>query len=321
MRPLQRILLFCAASAAIWLGLCAAVGIIAAEAALHPQRTAVSSNQELEAFALAQRDDAKLTSVSILADDGVVLAGWQIQPNRGNGNAVILFHGQSDNRAGMLGSADLLVRYGYMVVLPDARAHGSSGGKIATYGVDESSDIRAWFQWIRRTQNAECIDGLGDSMGAAQLLESLSRESDFCAVIAESPFANFREAAFDRMGQQIGAGSWAGRFLLRPAVELGFVYARWKYNVDFNRATPDQAEADSKVPVLLIHGLKDDDLPPRHSERIVSMNNGQNPAVVLWEPANAGHCEASSADPTEYERRVIGWFETHRKFNAAFDPR
>jgi alpha-beta hydrolase superfamily lysophospholipase len=67
----------------------------------------------------------------------------------------------------------------------------------------------------------------------------------------------------------------------------------------------------SKVPVLLIHGRKDTNLPARNSEMIRSHSAARIPAVVLWEPAEAVHCGAVGAEPQEFERRVIGWFAGH----------
>jgi hypothetical protein len=299
---------------AIWFICCSAIGIVATEWALHPGRRLLMPNSEAQARAIAVRNHAKLTEVSVLADDGVMLHAWSIRPVNGNGDAVILLHGHTDNRAGMLGNAELLLAHSYSVLLPDARGHGASGGDLATYGVKEAGDLRRWFHWLRQSQAPRCIDGLGESMGASQLLQSLGTTPEFCAVVAESSFASFREASYDRLGEKLHAGAWAGRTLLRPAVETGFIYARWKYGVDFEQASPENAVAASRVPVLLIHGLKDTNLPPRHSEEIQSHSISRNPSnlsVELWEPANAGHCGAAGAEPEEYERRVIGWLESH----------
>jgi dipeptidyl aminopeptidase/acylaminoacyl peptidase len=309
---LARLLLRCGiALAAIWIVVCSAAGIVATEWALHPGRRLLSPKLEAEAHTIAERYNAKLTEVSVLADDGVTLRGWSIQPSHSNGDAVILPHGHTDNRAGMLGNAELLLSHGYSVLLPDARAHGASGGDLATYGVKEAGDLRRWFDWLQQSQSPRCIDGLGESMGAAQLLQSLRTTPGFCAVVAESSFASFREASYDRLGEKLHAGAWAGRTLLRPAVGAGFFYARAKYGVDFEPASPENAVAASRVPVLLIHGLKDTNLPPRHSEEIQAHNASRNPSVTLWEPAEAGHCGAAGAEPEEFEHRVIGWFESH----------
>jgi pimeloyl-ACP methyl ester carboxylesterase len=266
---------------------------------------------ETLAQAIAARNHAVLEDVAITASDGATLRGWSIRPLHGNGDSVILLHGVADNRMGVLGHAVLLLRHGYAVLLPDARAHGASGGELSTYGIKEANDIRLWFNWIQLNESPRCIDGLGESMGAAQLLQSLSTTPGFCAVVAESPFATFREASYDRLAEKMNAGAWAGRTLLRPAVEAGWFYARWKYGIDFEQASSQEAVAASKVPVLLIHGLKDTNLPPRHSEVIVARNANRIPALVLWDPAEAKHTGAAAAEPQEFERRVIGWFEVH----------
>jgi pimeloyl-ACP methyl ester carboxylesterase len=149
-------------------------------------------------------------------------------------------------------------------------------------------------------------------MGAAQLLNSLQAEPGFCAVVAESSFASFREASYDRLGEKLHAGAGVGRTLLRPAVEAGFLWARWKFGVDLEQASPEKSVAASHVPVLLIHGLRDRNLPSYHSERIFALSAGRSPDLSLWEPAMAGHCGAWSSEPKEYERRVLGWLEGHR---------
>jgi fermentation-respiration switch protein FrsA (DUF1100 family) len=292
----------------IWLAFCALVGVVAMKAALHPMRLHVDQADENAANDVAASDRAALSDVSVIASDGAILRGWLFAVSHGNGDAAILLHGQGDNRAGMLGNADMLLRRGYSVLLPDARAQGDSGGTIATYGLKEKDDLRRWFEWLERNLAPRCIDGLGDSMGAAILLQAVAIEPGFCAVVAESSFASFREAGYDRLGQAFRTGPWLGRTVLLPAVTAGFVYADIRYGVDFERASPEIAVARSRVPVLLIHGLADDNLPPRHSERI----KAGNPSVVLWEPASAGHCGAAGAEPEEYQRRVVGWFETHR---------
>jgi dipeptidyl aminopeptidase/acylaminoacyl peptidase len=291
----------------IWLLLCVAIGIVAEEWALHPWRSALGPEAEARAQAVAQRNHAVLSEVSISADDGVTLRGWSIRPAAGNGDAVILLHGHADNRKDMLIYADLLLRHGYAVLLPDARAHGKSGGELATYGLKETGDVRRWFDWVEKTESPRCIDGLGNSMGAALVLESLKITPGFCAVVAESPFANFREASYDRLGEWGGTGPWIGRTLMRPAVEIGFLDARWIHGIDLEQVSPENAVVGSRVPILLIHGKEDTKLPVYNSEEIQAHNS----SVVLWEPANAGHCGAFGTEPAEYERRVIGWFESH----------
>ena len=203
----------------------------------------------------------------------------------------------------------MLLGQGYSVLMPDARAHGLSGGVHPTYGLLERDDIRRWFEWIAREHPAECIYGFGESMGAAQLLQALDPEPNFCAVAAESSFSTFREIAYDRMGQQFHAGPWVGRTLLRPVVEIALAYTRWKYDLDLASVSPENAVAHTHIPVLLIHGQVDSNIPVRHSRRIKLAN----PQVVLWEVPGADHCGAISVAPEEFEHRTLSWFGAHQR--------
>jgi pimeloyl-ACP methyl ester carboxylesterase len=98
-------------------------------------------------------------------------------------------------------------------------------------------------------------------MGAAELLQSLSVEPHFCAVVAESSFSSFREIAYDRMGQPFRLGPWFGRTLLRPVIEFAFLYVRWRHQLDMQQVSPENALAATTVPVFLIHGQIDSQHP------------------------------------------------------------
>ena len=298
---------------AFFLALTLFAGVFLAEVTLHPGRSVQSPEDEKRVQYLAQRDNDELSDVSITARDGVTLRAGRVRPADGNGNAVILLHGLGDNRTGMAGYAGLLLGQGFSVLMPDARAHGKSGGDLATFGLLESDDIRRWLDWLQQNDHPACIYGLGESMGAAQLLQSLRTETRFCAVVAESPFASFREIGYDRVGQHFHTGSWLGRTILRPIVEFAFLYARIKYKLDFEQVSPEDAVSRAQVPIFLIHGIVDSNIPLRHSLLIVEQNAERNPAISLWQVPNADHCGAISMAPEEFRSRVVGWLHSHAK--------
>ena len=289
----------------LYLGVCAVGGIDLADGTLHPVRRTLT-NQESTAFtSTVHALRGELQDVSITTPDQVILRGWLLRPTAGNGKAAIVLHGLADNRLGMIGYAELLLAHGYTVLVPDARAHGASGGDLATYGLLEREDIHRWVDFLSKATEPGCIYGMGESMGAAELLQSLQVESRFCAVVAESPFSTFREIAYDRMGQPFRLGPWVGSVMLRPMVEIAFLRVRWKYGLDMQRVSPEDAVAQSHIPVLLIHGQFDGNIPVRHSQAI----HGVAPQTVLWEVPRADHCGAMSTAPQEFESRVLGWFE------------
>jgi dipeptidyl aminopeptidase/acylaminoacyl peptidase len=208
---------------------------------------------------------------------------------------------------GMYGYGKWLIQNHYAVLIPDARAHGSSSG-LATYGLMESDDIHRWVDWIETNEHPRCMFGMGESMGAAQLLQALPKELRFCAVIAESPFANFREVAYARFGREFHTGPWLGRTFFRPTVDVGFLYIWFRYGWNMENASPEQAVRSTKTPVLLIHGMLDRNIPPYHSDLIQAKNRA---SVVVWKVPGAAHTEAHKTVPQEFEQRVLKWFTLH----------
>ena len=66
---------------------------------MHPQHRIVTAEDLRRAADVAEREDADLQEEQISAADATVLRGWSLRPHRANGDAVILLHGQGDNRA------------------------------------------------------------------------------------------------------------------------------------------------------------------------------------------------------------------------------
>jgi pimeloyl-ACP methyl ester carboxylesterase len=258
------------------------------------------------AQAVVAQFGATLEDVSIAADDGTQLQGWFVRPKHAMGDAIVLFHGIGDNRQGMMSLARLFLSHGYSVLLPDSRGQGASGA-IPTYGLREKSDIRQWFIWLQTHEKPRCIFGMGESMGAAIMLQAI-RTVPFCAVVAESPFANFREIAYIRVGQFFNAGSSLGRIALRPAVEFAFLYCQLKFGIRLSSLSPEMSVVGSRVPILLIHGLSDTNIPIEQSEMIFEHCPANS---SLWKVPNAGHCGAANAAGPEFDTRVLRWFSSH----------
>lgn len=263
---------------AVGLTLVGGAGGWLAENAVHPVRRA------------SREPPFPVEAVSIRAADGARLRAWLATPARPGPDATILLHGVSDSRSGMAGYADLFLARGDRVLLPDSRAHGASGGALASYGVLEGDDVARWARWLR-VRGARCVYALGESMGAALALQSLAAGAPLCAVVAESPFASFRAVARHRVGSP----------LLAPVVEAGLLWGRLRHGIALSDASPEDSVRRTRVPVLLVHGLRDTNIPPAHSRRIRAANPR---SVSLWEVASAGHCGARGAAPAQFAARV-----------------
>jgi dipeptidyl aminopeptidase/acylaminoacyl peptidase len=275
---------------------------ILAENALHVHR---SEPQARDAERLAHATGASWRDVRVEAADGARLAGWLLTPAHPNGGGVLLLHGVNDSRTGTLGQARFLLDAGYAVLTADSRGHGASGGAMLTYGVLEAEDVHRWASLLLREPEIERLYGLGESMGAAILLESLAREPRFRAIAADCPFHDFESIATERVAQQ-----GIAYMLAWPMVRAGFIYTRVRYGVDLWDASPARALRAARTPVLLIHGTADTNIVLDHSRRL----RAENPGVAqLWEVAGAEHVQSMAIQGAEYARRVTAFFEAHRK--------
>ena len=267
-------------------------------AALHPMHlNPVRLEQTAQMLA---RTGATKEDFSARPRDGVQLSGWKIHPASPNGDWVLIFHGVADNRTGMLGYAEFLLRHGYNVVMMDSRAHGTSGGEMATYGWKERNDTVVVVNGLYSTEQVRHLYALGVSMGAAIALQSAAVEPRIEGVIAENPFADLREVSYDYAGLHFSP--LLGKTLFRPATIFGMKAMAKAGGFDSDEVSPEEAVAERPFATLLICGTRDRTIPCRHAERIYRAAIGPK---ELWVVEGAEHASALGHDPVEYEARAI----------------
>ena len=254
-----------------------------------------------------ERTSAVKTDLTVRANDGVELRGWKVVPPSANGDWVLLFHGVSDNRTGDLGHAEFLLRHGYSVVMMDSRAHGKSGGDMATYGWKERYDTVAITDALYASEKVRHLCAHGVSMGAAIALQSAAVEPRIAAVSAEDPFASLREVSYDYAGLDVSP--FIGKTLLRPASIFAMRAVARTGGFDPDAVSPQKAVAQRPFPVLLICGANDHRIPCRHAEAIYDAATGPK---ELWVVQGAGHASALGQAPADYENRVVRFFEKYR---------
>jgi len=132
----------------------------------------------------------------------------------------------------MLAYAQIFLKHGYDVLMPDARAHGTSGGDVATYGLLEADDIRLWIDWLDSHVQPACIYGFAESM-VLRGCSSLCGPNPVLCGSGGVAFLSFREVAYDRVGQFFRVGPWLGRTVLRPIVEFAFVLCEIQIRLGF----------------------------------------------------------------------------------------
>jgi uncharacterized protein len=285
----------------------AIAGWIVAPWFLHPQRRSLTPDLIHNADIAFEQVRAKREEFRVIARDGVTLRGWKVRAAEPNGDWVLLFHGVSDNRVGVLEHSLILLSAGYNVVMMDARAHGDSEGAMATYGWIERHDTQDIVDALETSEHPRHLFALGESMGAGIALQSAAVESRIEAVVAEASFANLREASYDYAG--LRRSPWLGKTLFAPGTWTMIYRAEHIANLRATDVSPMKAVAERAFPVLLICDGNDVALPCRHTKMIFDAAVGRK---EMWIVPDAYHTAALGYQPAEFRRRVLAFFDSAR---------
>jgi len=232
--------------------------------------------------------------VSFTTSDGLQLAGWYV-PSR-NRAAVIAVPG----RGGIAAQARMLARHGYGVLLFDRRGEGESEGDFNAFGWGGDADIKAAVTFLTRRPDVDAtrIGGLGLSVGGEMMLETAAEDARLRAVVSEGAGVRSLAEHWDDPGPadaQKPFSDWVVQTLAMT------VLADQGPPPGLSGIVGDIAPR----PLLLIRGL---DGQPQEALNRVYYAAAREPKA-LWEVPGAGHTAALSAQPREYERRVVDFFD------------
>jgi dipeptidyl aminopeptidase/acylaminoacyl peptidase len=278
---------------------------IVAELCIHPLPLRRPCETDALALQVAASHNASAEQVQIRSHDGLLLWAWWIQPANPGKHAVLVAHGVVDTGFGVLALAQMFLRNGYSVLVPDHRGHGRSKGFV-TYGLKEAEDMVRWSSWIR-DHGFEQVFGFGESLGGSALLLSLQSGCHFDAIACECAFASFQLAALDRARLIFGflAGAPGRRIGAMIVWEL-LTYVRLRYGLRFDLTTPESAIQCATVPILLIHGEADCETLPYHAT-LLQKSYG---TAGIWTVPGAVHTGALAQASEEFEERVLKHFQT-----------
>jgi alpha-beta hydrolase superfamily lysophospholipase len=227
-----------------------------------------------------------------LAGDGVTLKGWIFRTATARRRGTVIYlHGLADNRGSSAGLARRLGPRGFDVVAYDSRAHGQSGGDACTYGYYEKRDLARVLD--RLGDGAGPFVLFGNSMGAAVALQEAADDRRIAAIVAVAPISDLRTAVFER----------APFIASRRNVEDALRIAESRGSFEVAAVSPVAAATRVRCPVLLIHGARDRETPPAHSQRVFAALASPKKLVL---PATAAHNDALTA---EAWKEIDAWLD------------
>jgi uncharacterized protein len=277
-------------------GLYAAGAFVAFSVVVFPVALAYVTTHTARSVVPENRLGTAYENVSFTTSDGLELRGWYV-PSR-NGAAVISFPG----RNGPQRQARMLARHGYGVLLFDRRGEGRSEGEPNSWGWSGQRDVYAAIDYLRTRPDVDPrrIGGIGLSVGGEMMIEAAAKDRRLAAVVSEGAGARAFSDAMDLPG-----GDPVGRAL--GAIASGAKTAA--ISVFANQTPPanlkDLAGRIAPRPVMLIA-----DPDSGHGEELSrGYYRAAGEPKTLWEIPGAGHVNGIAAQPAQYERRVVGFFD------------
>jgi uncharacterized protein len=231
--------------------------------------------------------------VTLRTSDDLDLPGWYV-PSK-NRAAVIVFPGRENKQK----YARMLARHGYGVLLFDRRGEGRADGDPEGFGWNFDKDVRAAIAYLKTRPDVARgrIGGLGLSVGGEMLLETAADAHELAAVVSEGAGARVMS---EEMADLSGAGKWFSAPLL--AMKTASVAL-------FSDSTPPDNLEDlipriAPRPVFLINAAHNE-FDQKATEYFAAAREPKQ----QWLVPRGGHTGGISAMPSEYERRVVRFFD------------
>lgn len=237
----------------------------------------------------------------------VTLAGNYYENEAGGDCAVLLLHGYTGTRYGVLQYAPLFWERGCDLLAYDARGHGASTDAYHTYGYYEKDDGVAAYEWLlARSGLPPAQVGLaGVSYGAATVLQMLPLTPNVAFALADSPYQDLRTIVAHQALEQFG--SWTA-----PFVPVAFLISEIRADFDADEVSPLEAVAGATAPILLVHSATDAFTPPSNSQAIYA-NSSQVLTELQINEWGSEHAADIITDYAAYDALVDG-------FLAEYDP-
>ena len=210
-----------------------------------------------------------LRSLNLHGSRGQRLAAWLALPPGATLSspvpAVVALHGWGANASTLWSIVAPLVSSGMAVLLVDAASHGDSSDEDFMSLPRFAEDLALAVQSLREQPliDARRVAVLGHSVGAAATLLHAARGGEVAAVVSLSAFAHPQEVMQRWLDEHHLPRRWVGDMILDHVQQV--------IGEPFDQIAPLRVMPAVRCPVLLVHGLQDETVPPQDAHRLYAL--------------------------------------------------
>ena len=195
--------------------------------------------------------------ISIESFDGLKLSALYVKNKIETNKIVIFSHGYSANASSMILYAPTYYDLGYDIISVDNRAHGKSEGNVIGMGYFDSSDMLRWINKAIDIKDDECEIVLhGVSMGASTMCSVSNKdiEKNVKCIISDCAYDNAEDIYIHLLKSEYNLPKF-------PIINALDIICKFRGNYFLSNVDITNSVANSKVPILFIHGSEDTFVP------------------------------------------------------------
>jgi len=244
---------------------------------------------------------APARDIALKAADGVPLAATFWPGRTPDAPGILLLHGIFASRQGYAPQAAWLAQQGFAVLTLDLRGHGGSGNGAHSFGLTESQDARAAFDWLKAKQHGAPIGVIGISLGGAAALIGDGGPLPAQGFVLVCVYPDIDNAIRNRIAAHAPEPLPT---LITPLLKY---QSQPRFGVPPERLRPIEALRGVKAPVLIVGGGADAYTPPSESREMLAAASGPKDLLLL---DGMDHGAATWADTPAYRERLKQFFIT-----------
>ncbi len=253
---------------------------------------------ELEAWRDSLLQIGALKDTFIYSPDEARLHAYYVFAPSPTSKTAVIVHGYTDNAIRMMMIGYLYnKKLEYNILLPDLRYSGLSDGEAFQMGWFDRKDVMQWMDVANKIfSDSTQMVVHGISMGGATtMMVSGEAQPDYVKCFVNDCGYT---SVWDQFSKELKAQFGLSEF---PLMYIASWLCDWKYGWSFHEASAIKQVAKCHLPMLFIHGEKDDYVP---TWMVYKLYDAKPEPKELWIVPNADHATSYKLNKETYTEKV-----------------